>query len=165
MKHRRNVGPRRVVVPALSFLLLSACAAAPARVDFPDRPAEEERLVDVPITRPAPAVVSDPELVIVAVSVEPPQVDRGQPANLIVSYSLAGVPAGATLDVEERRELIKDGASIQQMQDTLSRASGPHNSSKPIVIPPTAAPGIYVLKVTLSAPGVWAEKTAIFEVR
>jgi len=165
VEDRKNEGAGPVVVATLSCLLLAACAMAPANVDFPDRPAEEEQLVDVPNTQPAPAVVSDPKLVIVAVSVEPPQVDAGQAANLIVSYSLTGVPAGATLDVEERRELIKEGASIQQMLDTLPRGSGPHNSSKPIVVPLEAAPGIYTLKVTLSAAGVWAEKTAIFEVR
>jgi len=142
-------------------------AARPARpVERP--PVEDEQLVSVPAATPVPSArqaAAAPSLKVLAVSVQPAQVPRGAQADLIVNYTLSGLAAGAGIAVEERRELVKDGATIVQMSDTLTRVAGPHTSAKPVLVPADAAPGIYTLKIVLTAAGLQVEGTALFEVR
>jgi len=155
---------------ALSWLAFHAGCVAAARPAKPVErpPVEQEQLVNVPAATPSP--VSRPAaqpvtLKVLAVSVQPAQVSRGGQADLIVNYTVAGVTGAASLSVEERRELLKDGTTIVRMSDTIDRGDGSHTSAKPVSVPADAAPGIYTLKITLLAAGVQADGTALFEVR
>jgi hypothetical protein len=151
------------------FAIHVGCVAAarPARpVERP--PVEDEQLVSVPAATPVPSTqqaAAAPSLKVLAVSVQPAQVSRGAQADLIVNYTLSGLAAGAGIAVEEQRELVKDGTTIVQMTDTLTRVAGPHTSAKPVLVPADAAPGIYTLKIVLTAAGLHVEGTALFEVR
>lgn len=158
----------RTLTALAGTLLLAGCVAAarPARpVDRP--PVEDEQLVAAPAATPMPArqqASAPPALTVLAVSVQPAQVARGGQADLVVNYSVTD-PAGGAAAVEERRALVKDGATIVQMSDTLTRAAGAHTSARPVRVPSDAAPGIYTFKVVLVTAGVQAEGTALFEVR
>lgn len=148
-----------LALACLAFLAGCAAAARPARpVDRP--PAAEEQLVPAPAAAPAPVA---PSLSVVAVSVQPAQIRRGEQVDLVVHYAVGGPASG--LRVEERRELTKDGVAIVQMSDTLTRAAGTHTSARPVRVPADAAPGIYTVRITLIATGAEASGTALFEVR
>jgi len=147
--------------------------AAPPQVKMPERPAEEEQLVDVPASTPpppapaapaAPPPSAAPAINVLAVSAQPARVAPGQQTAMIINYSLEGV-ASSGVQVEERRELVKDETVIQQWRDVVTRAPGTHTSSKPLQVPAQAGPGIYTIKVTLTVSGVQAEGSGIFEVR
>jgi hypothetical protein len=150
-----------LAVACLAFLAGCAAAARPARPI--DRPAaEDERLVSTPPASRAEAPTA-PSLSVVAVSVQPAQIRRGEQVDLVVHYAVGGPASG--LPVEERRELTKDGVAIVQMNDTLTRAPGSHTSARPVRVPADAAPGIYTVRITLVAAGAQASGTALFEVR
>jgi hypothetical protein len=164
--HSRTL--RRAGWALVCLAIHAGCVAAarPARpVDRP--PVEDEQLVAVPAPTPVPTrqpAPAAPSLKVLAVSIQPAQVPRGGQADLVVNYSVTD-PAGTAVAVEERRALVKDGATIVQMSDTLTRAAGAHTSARPVRVPADAAPGIYTFKVVLVAAGVQAEGTALFEVR
>ena len=168
---------KHLTAAALAPLVLLACVAAPPRVKMPERPAEEEQLVDVPASTPPPPTApaapaappppppsAAPALRVLAVSAQPARVAPGQQTAMIINYSLEGV-ASSGVQVEELRVLLKDTAVIQQWRDLVTRAPGTHTSSKPLQVPAQAGPGIYTLQVTLTAAGVQAEGSGIFEVR
>ncbi len=139
---------------------LFACAAAPAPVHpkFPDRSPDQERITaDV---SPAPSEAAPANFEILAVSVRPPKVRRGDQVELVVSYR-----TGAGARVSEDRILSKDGKVIIQLHDALDRDAGDHVSSKPVRVPLDAAPGLYTFDVTLAAGGTRIDGSALFEVR
>ena len=151
----------RAAMASCAVAELAGCAAAarPARtVDRP--PAEAEKLVPA-----APAQAGRLEINVLSVSVQPARITRGESVDLVVGYTVAGLPAGASIDVEEQRELLKDGTTIVQLSDPLLRTGGSHTSARSVRVPADAAPGVYTLRISLRAPGSQAAGTALFEVR
>ena len=145
--------------------------------------AMDEQLVDVPTTSttspavpvegsPPPPVqpqpiateLTDPELHIVAVAVQPARVAPGGEVRLVITYEVSGVPPGPGFQVLELREILRGGQRFAGFEERLQRTNDVFTSSQPLRLPPDVAPGIYTLWAEVVMAGSKATGTAIFEV-
>jgi hypothetical protein len=101
----------------------------------------------------------------VRVAVNPPSVPRGGDAELVVVYSVGGIGSGATLEVLERREVLRGADLILSTEDRHERPAATFTSAKPLRFSLDAGPGAYLLRVTLEGGGSRVEGTANFEIR
>jgi hypothetical protein len=99
------------------------------------------------------------------VAIVPNPVPRGGDAELIAEYTVGGLAAGSSVQVVERREVLKGSQPILSTEGRHERPAARFTSSTPIRFSLDAAPGAYVLKVTLEGGGARVERTAGFELR
>ena len=145
-----------------------------ARFDFMEIvAAADEQLVTPAKTQPSPEARVQPTQLqptaplsvrVFAVSTKPTRVLQGQELGMVVVYSVEGLQPGAATTITERRVITYDQLEIASFEAPVAREAGIHTSSQPVRLPPTAAPGVYELKVTVSANGVEASGSSIFEV-
>lgn len=119
-----------------------------------------------PVTRPAsPSASTGPPVVkIDAVAVQPARIAAGASTELIVTYTVGGVPAGATFEVAELREIFLGEQRIASFEERLRRTDGTHPSRQSLTIPAGTAPGVYTLRATLVMAGREVAGSALFEV-
>lgn len=118
-----------------------------------------------PAPRPTPVpVLVRPELRLMAASVEPARVVAGEEVQLIAIYSIEGLPAGAVTIVNEWRTIRQGQRTLTTTDASVSHGPGIHQSSQPLRVPASLAPGIYELLVTIELQGAVKEATAVFEV-
>ena len=146
---------------------ISAPAAAQAPSPFPTLGAGP-----APAHAPAPAVpasgsgqVIKPAVKITAVSVQPAAVKPGGEVDMVVVYSLEGIPDGFVVEVRESRRLTAGETAVGSFEETVNRAAGSFTSSQKAQVPAGGAPGIYTVRIEVTAAGQRAEGSAIFQVR
>lgn len=144
--------------------------------------APAEQLVEAPVaavSRTAPtagspalpdastsvAVTGPPTVAIDAVAVQPARVAAGSNADLVITYTASGVPAGTAFDVVERREIYFGEQRIAGFEEQIRRANGTHPSRQTLTVPIGTAPGVYTLRATVIMAGREESSTAIFEVQ
>ena len=159
------------VKPPQERLVAAADAPAPVRGRGPfglAPPAPTSAPASAPAaSSPAsdPAVFR-PAVEILAVSVDPVQVRAGDTIDLIASYTVEGLPAGAAFEVVERRTLLAGERALTTDETPVPRTNGTYTSSQSARIPEAAGPGVYRLDVEVTLPGVDpVEASALFEVR
>ncbi len=142
--------------------------------------AADERLVDVPVapvatsphtaagrlppTPSAPAPTAAPALRLRAVAAQPPRVPPGGELAMVLTYEVGGVPAGASFEVLEVREVFRGEQRLAGFEERLARAAGAFTSSQPLRLPPDLAPGLYSLRARVATAGREASGSALFEV-
>jgi hypothetical protein len=147
-----------------------AAAASPAS-PAPPAPAAVRPTAAPPAAAPAPPspqprpASERATLALVRVAVNPTTVPRGGDAELVVVYSVGGIPSGGTLEVLERREVLRGGDLILSTEDRHERPAATFTSAKPLRFSLDAGPGAYLLRVTLEGGGSRVEGTANFEIR
>jgi len=139
----------------------------------------DEKIVDVPrsggrssgAATAVPPPVPRPDVTkgsmglrVLAASVEPVRVAPGDQVRLVITYAVDGVAAGITLAVTERRTILQRGVPLTTVEEVVRRPAGVHQSRQPMQIPAGLAAGVYELQVTVRAPGVLGEGSAVFEV-
>jgi hypothetical protein len=147
------------------------------RLDIFDVSAADERLDDVaaPVSgagappQPAPPVVPAPpagpvQAAVLGVATEPLKVAPGGSLALVVTYEVRGVAAGRTVEVTERRTLLRDGAELTTLEAVVARAAGVHRSTQPLVVPAGLAPGLLEVRATVTAGGPESSGRTLFEV-
>lgn len=116
----------------------------------------------------APAVAGPatykPRSEILAASVQPARVKAGQEVDLIISYRLDGVPAGAVFETVEQRALYQGGEKITAFEEPIDRTPGSFTSSKKVKVPASAKPGVYLFHARVLFAGSEAKAEALFEV-
>ena len=114
----------RLVSTTAAGLMLAGCMVGSAkRPQFPDKSPQDEEIVDVPVS-PTTTGESATEMEVLAVSVQPARIPRGQETSLVLSYRVGGIAAGQSVEVVERRELLKDGESIRNWEDRIPAPPG-----------------------------------------
>jgi len=139
---------------------LDDVAASPAGGGTPPRPAPSATVL--PLAPPAPA--GPVETAVLGVATEPLKVVPGGSLALVVTYEVRGVAPGRTVEVTERRVLLRDGATLTTLEAVVARAAGIHRSTQPLIVPPGLAPGILELGATVAAGGAESSGRALFEV-
>ena len=86
-------------------------------------------------------------------------------AELVAVYSVGGLTPGGAVDVLERREVLRSGVTILSTEDRYERPAATFTSAKPLRFSHDAAPGVYLLRVTLVAAGARVQGEASFEIR
>ncbi len=114
-----------------------------------------------PLTTP---VQVRPELRLMAASVEPARVAVGEEIRLIAIYAVEGLSPGAIVSVNEWRTIRQGERTLTTTDASVQQGSGIHQSSQPLRVPATLAPGFYELLVTIELQGSVKEATAVFEV-
>jgi len=134
-------------------------------------PNERIEEVNVPVATAPPVprataipVPVHPELRLMAASVEPARVVTGETVRLIAIYAVEGLPSGAVVNVNEWRTIRQGQRTLTTTDASVQQGSGIHQSSQPLQLPATLAPGIYELLVTIELQGMVKEATAVFEV-
>lgn len=135
----------------------AAMPAAPPPVAAPPSAAPA-----APSPRPAAERAA---LELVRVAVNPGSVPRGGDAELVAVYSVAGLSPGGTVEIVERREVSRGGVPILSTEDRYERPAATFTSAKPLRFSLDAAPGAYLLRVTVEGGGSRVEGTATFELR
>ncbi len=152
------------------------------RLDIFDVSAADERLDDVAVSpsggraplraalpaagAPAAAAPSagPVQVAVLGVATEPLKVAPGGSLALVVTYEVRGVAPGRTVDVTERRTLLRDGAALTTLEAVVSREVGVHRSTQPLVVPAGLAPGLLELRATMTAGSAESSGRALFEV-
>lgn len=98
-------------------------------------------------------------------AVNPASVPRGGDAELVAVYSVAGLSPGGTVEIVERREVLRGSVLILSTEDRYERPAATFTSAKPLRFSLDAAPGAYLLHVTIEGGGARVEGTATFELR
>jgi len=145
--------------------------------EITETPSEQLVEVEMPTTAPPPArptaVVAPPgpvlsaeptELRVLAASVEPARALPGDELNLQVIYQIDGLAAGAAVNIDEQRVVLRDGATLTTLRAAARHGAGIHHSSQSLRLPPNLAPGLYELQVRVSAAGLEAAGSAVFQV-
>ena len=102
---------------------------------------------------------------VLSASVEPVRAEPGQEVQLVVVYTIDGVPPGAEIEVIESRAVLEDGRHLNTVRAVVRRPSGVHESRQSLRLPQSLAAGVYELAVEVRAGETRSEGTAIFEVR
>ena len=106
-----------------------------------------------------------PAAEILVVSVQPPSIRAGGEVQLVVNYTISGLPEGARFEVTERRTLQHEGRPLTSSDAPTARSNGTYTSALAAKIPASAPPGIYRLEVEVGLPGAEsAAGGALFEV-
>jgi hypothetical protein len=114
---------------------------------------------------PGPVHTSVPtDLRVLAASVEPTRAVPGDELTLQVIYQIDGLAAGLTVDIDEQRIVLRDGATLITLRAAARHGSGIHRSSQSLRLPPNLAPGLYELQVRVAGPGFEATGSAVFQV-
>jgi hypothetical protein len=136
-------------------------AAPPAATPLPPLPPPPAQPAAPSPARPA----EQPTLQLQRVAVNPGRVPLGGDAELVAVYSVGGLTPGGAVDVLERREVLKAGVMILSTEDRYERPAATFTSAKPLRFSLDAAPGVYLLRVTLEAAGARVQGEASFEIR
>ncbi len=153
-----------------------------ARLDIFEVSAADERLTDVappsapaavpprpvapaapPSAAPGPPVGSV-QAVVLGVTAEPLKVAAGSQTVLVVTYEVRGLPPGRTVEVTERRVILRAGEVLTTLDATVTRQAGIHRSTQPLVVPASLAPGVLELRATVKAGGPESSGQTLFEV-
>lgn len=102
---------------------------------------------------------------VLSASVEPVRAEPGQEVQLVVVYTIDGVPPGAEIEVIESRAVLEDGRRLNTDRAVVRRPSGVHESRQSLRLPQSLAAGVYELAAEVRAGETRSEGTAIFEVR
>lgn len=143
---------------------LQRVAVAPARAPAATAPAAAP-------SSPAPGSgasaepVFRPRVEVLAVAVDPPQVAPGGRIDLVVHYTVDGLPPGASFEVVEQRRLLREATSLVETDEPVARANGSFTSRQQAPVPAEAPRGVYRLEVVLRLAGAEATGSALFEVR
>ena len=153
-----------------------------ARLDIFAVSAADERLDDVappagpaavpprpvPPAAPPPAAPGPPvgsvQAVVLGVTAEPLKVAAGARAVLVVTYEVRGLPPGRTVEVTERRVILRAGEVLTTLDATVTRQAGIHRSTQPLVVPASLTPVILELRITVTAGGPESSGRTLFEV-
>ena len=145
---------------------LQRVAVAPARPAALPAPAiSAEPFAPTSAASATATAVFRPRVEILAVAVDPPQVAPGTRVDLVVHYSVDGLPPGASFEVVETRTLLRGQASLTETAEPVARTNGTYTSSQQAPVPADAPRGVYRLEVVLRLAGAEAAGAALFEVR
>lgn len=112
----------------------------------------------------APAAPGPAEVRVLAASVEPARAPPGAEVALRIVYSVSGPPPGTEAAVVEQR-VVKRGVSIlTTLRADARRASGIHESTQKLRLPPDLAPGVYEIEARVAFGGREAAAGAVFQV-
>ncbi len=100
----------------------------------------------------------------VSAAAEPLKVAAGAQAVLVVTYEVRGLPPGRTVEVTERRVILRAGEVLTTLDATVTRQAGIHRSTQPLVVPASLTPGILELRITVTAGGPESSGRTLFEV-
>jgi hypothetical protein len=139
-------------------------ATAPPPVAAPPPAVHSPAAAPPPAAAPRPAAARG-TLELVRLAVNPATVPRGGDAELLAVYSVSGLAPGDTLDVVERREVLRGAELILSTEDRHERPAATFTSAKPLRFSFDAAPGAYLLRVVIEGGGSRVEGTAPFEIR
>lgn len=105
-----------------------------------------------------------PEVRIEAVSVNPPRFQAGAEVELIVTFTLSGLPPGAPFELTVEHEIWQEEARLASLPEKVTYRAGTHTNSRTVRSDPAQAPGLYTLRTTVTLAGVSASGTALFAV-
>lgn len=146
------------------FQVLEKVEAAPPARPVPIAEPEPPARNAAPASRAVPEVF-DPAIAISAVSVMPATVTRGGKMDLIVIYTVKGVPPGAAIPVTETRQIRAGERQLASFEEQVHRAAGAFTSTQSINTPADLAPGVYAFDVTLAFAGKVEKSRAFFELK
>jgi hypothetical protein len=106
-----------------------------------------------------------PALRVVAVACQPARVLAGEEVELVLTYSVEGIPPGASFEVAERREILSGETVIATFDKPMSRLADTYTSVQRVSIPGGAKAGLYTVRGTVAMAGISASGTALLEVR
>jgi hypothetical protein len=144
---------------------LQRVAAAPARAAESAPAAAAASPEPTSASGASTGAVFRPRVEILAVAVDPPQVRPGSRVELVVHYTVDGLPPGASFEVVETRRLLRGEATLTATDAPVARGNGSYTSSQQAPVPADAPRGVYRLEVVLRLAGVEATGAALFEVR
>jgi hypothetical protein len=160
-----RVGPGRVdqIERWARFELLEILSSPDEQLTAPPpvAPARPPQPAPRVVQPSAPAVVT---LQVMAASVEPPRVVPGNEVQLGVVYTVNGLAPGRTTTATETRAILHDQAVLFSVDAAVQRSNGTHQSSQPLHLPLTLAPGVYELHVTVALGGSEETASAMFQV-
>lgn len=148
------------------------------RMDIIEVAAADELLIEAsvsPSRNPPPVVPAVPSppaalpdgvgIRVLGTTTEPLSVLSGETVILDVTYEVLGVPPGNTVEVFERRVVLRDGRVLTTLEAQVQRGSGTHRSKQSLKVPASLEPGVLELRASVSAAGVEASGEALFKVR
>ena len=112
----------------------------------------------------APASPGRVEATVLGVTTEPLKVAAGAQAVLVVTYEVRGLPPGRTVEVTERRVILRAGEVMTTLEATMTRTAGIHRSTQPLIVPAGLAPGVLELRATVTAGGSESSGRTLLEV-
>jgi len=142
------------------------------RMDFFQISAADEGLVEVadpasapPRPPPAAAVAAEGvELRVLGATTEPLSVAPGRMVVLAMTYEVSGLPPGGTVEVLERRAVVRDGRVLTTLEASVRRGPGTHRSTQSLTVPTSIEPGVLELRASIHAPGAESSGRALFQV-
>jgi len=133
----------------------------PAPTQLPIRAQEGAPVARTPSAEPAPF---KPAVRLLAVSCQPAQLRAGDEVEIVLNYAVEGIPAGASFEVVERREILRDEEALGTFEKPLGRMAGTFTSTLRVRIPETAPPALYSVRGTVTMAGSTSTATALLEV-
>ncbi len=133
-----------------------------------------ETMIEAPVTaetrlaapaNPEPVSASAnyrPEVEVESVSVNPPKFSAGAEIEFVVTFTLAGLPPGATFEVTVQHEIWQDQILIATLPEQVGYAVGIHTNSRTVRSDPGQSPGLYTLRTTVTFVGIAATQSALF---
>lgn len=112
-----------------------------------------------------PPPVGPVELRVLGAGTEPLSVAPGETVVLTVTYEVSGPPAGRSVEVLERRAVLRDGRVLTTLEATVLRGPGLHRSSQSLTVPASIQPGVLELRASVGAAGSESSGEALFRVR
>jgi hypothetical protein len=116
---------------------------------------------DVEPPPPAPEVFK-PELRLLVAAVQPARATSGELVQLLLTYEIGGLPAGALFEVTETRRLMSGETQVASFANRVARGSGSFTSELPVRLPANLSPGLYSLEAEVELAGVTASGSAFF---
>jgi len=152
----------------MDFFQVSAADEGLVEVAAPMTPAEKTApLAPESATAEGVAAFGSSEAVqlqVLGASTEPLTVAPGQAVILALTYEVGGVPTGRTVDVLERRVILRDNEVLTTLEASVQRASGIHRSTQSLSVPAGLEPGVLELRVSVHAADVESAGRTLFEV-
>jgi hypothetical protein len=106
-----------------------------------------------------------PAVSIVATSVSPARVLRGDELELVISYRIEGLPPGAAFETHERRTILAGERVLATFDDRFDRVNDTYVSTRRIRTPADLAPGMLTFRSSVRLAGLEATGEALFELR
>lgn len=95
----------------------------------------------------------------------PSTVRPGETVNMEATYAVLTPSPGGAVNVTETREIRRQGALIGNPQVTVNRTGGTYTSSVPLILPPNAQSGDYVVATTVQSGNARDTRETRFTVR
>lgn len=108
--------------------------------------------------------VAEPRLELDQVSALPSSVRPGNKVDLQAKYTISDLPPNAKVNVTETREILRNGQVVGTAQATAAHGNGTYTTNVPLMLPATAQPGEYEIRITVNTPGEKESKSSSFTV-